>query len=355
MIRDWAEHENVLGPSAESRCEVGNGSRAEALDPTAHSQGGGSVRRGQILYGWRSCKPFLHYCKFILRFENQQLQATTGVTVEEDQSTRSVERQAELERFAERLVVDGGAAGLSIERLAQEAGYSRPTVYRHFSSKEDALRAVILNAVRLGEETFSRFEKPIEGTRREQAMAPFIAIEQVARYHSNTFQVAELFAFDWMRQAAPDDALWKWAELVTSYFRQLEELIDGAFTAGELTLPPKLKPGQVAFHSINLVFGSYTSILKNRITYQLCGQIDPWESVRQALQVYWDGIGWQSLSVDHDYEITHSRILKQVFPEYWLRTEQEKLERQVGLTPSRSSSEPSRIKDDASQSKGEPV
>ena len=197
---------------------------------------------------------------------------------EGENKERSVDldRQAELELLAERMIVSGGLAGFSIERLAQEAGYSRPTVYRHFSSKEDALSAAIVKAVALGEKLFKRLASPIVGNRREQAMAFFVALEQIARFHSNAFEVVEMLGFEWMREATSEDTQWQWAGVIRSSFRELEGALRDASNQGELSFRSELGPADVAFHSITMAFSTYASILRKGVCFQLADASDHW-------------------------------------------------------------------------------
>lgn len=265
--------------------------------------------------------------------------------VEEDNTERSTDprRQAELELLVERILVRDGIGELSIDRLAQEAGYSRPTVYRHFRSKEDAVKAVIIKTIESGEELYGRLAEPLVGNRREQAMAIFVALEQVARFHPDTFQLAEMLAFKWMRRSVPEDTQWQWVAVITSYFRRLEGYLVDSAERGELTYRHGMDGAEVAFHSINMAFGMYTSILTKRVNYHLASLDDDWKSVRTAIHTYWDGLGWQPLSTAFDYEATHERILKDVFPEYWLRVKTELLEEEVKpqeRPPSQSTGEP---------------
>lgn len=259
---------------------------------------------------------------------------------EEDNRGRSLDlnRQVELELLAERMVVDGGLGGLSIDRLAQKAGYSRPTVYRHFSSKEDALSAVVIRAVALGESLFERLSSPVDGNRREQAMALFVAFEQIARFHPNAFEVTEMLAFEWMREATAEDTQWRWVDVITVCFRRLEESVGVAAAQGELTLRGDMSGADVTLHSITMAIGMYAAMVKNRVTYQLANVDDGWKSARMALYTYWDGLGWVPLSADFDYEASHDRILKQLYPEYWLRGQTEALEKEVSLPGSASQS-----------------
>jgi AcrR family transcriptional regulator len=46
-------------------------------------------------------------------------------------------REAQLLDLAERLFIENGYSGFSIEALCTVAGVSRPLVYKHFASKDE--------------------------------------------------------------------------------------------------------------------------------------------------------------------------------------------------------------------------
>ncbi len=248
------------------------------------------------------------------------------------------ERQQALEELAERIVVEQGMEGLSIEKLASKAGFSRPTVYQHFRSKSDALDCVIHNMIAVSKEIFGRLEGGINGPERsrEQALGLFIAYEQLARFHPNTFHVAELLGFPWVQETAPQGSLENYGAIVAGYFSQVADALTLSLGAGQLKLPMSVTPHHVAFHSIVMIYGIFSSILKKRVTYHLAEMPDAWQSARQALHSYWDGCGWQPLSSEFDYEETYEHVLKSAFPEYWLKAHTERLAREVNLGHPRS-------------------
>lgn len=57
------------------------------------------------------------------------------------------ERRARILHAAAELFLDHGFAHTSMDRIAQEAGVSKQTVYAHFNSKEDLYRAVIAHKI----------------------------------------------------------------------------------------------------------------------------------------------------------------------------------------------------------------
>ncbi|MEO1235180.1 MAG: helix-turn-helix domain-containing protein, partial [Planctomycetota bacterium] len=62
--------------------------------------------------------------------------------------TRKQREIADRERLildhARRMLLDGGVASLSMDRLAEAIEYSKGTVYQHFSSKEDVVAALFI-------------------------------------------------------------------------------------------------------------------------------------------------------------------------------------------------------------------
>ena len=58
------------------------------------------------------------------------------------------QRESHLIALAEHMLEQEGFAAFSMERLVRECSYSKGTVYRHFSSKEDCLAEVAIRGQR---------------------------------------------------------------------------------------------------------------------------------------------------------------------------------------------------------------
>jgi len=69
--------------------------------------------------------------------------AARATATEKRQFLRAPARRAQLLEAAERLVEDEGVAALTMERLADRAGVSKPVVYYHFDNRSDVLRALL--------------------------------------------------------------------------------------------------------------------------------------------------------------------------------------------------------------------
>ena len=58
---------------------------------------------------------------------------------------KGTETRAAILAVAERLLVDGGVAGVSLDRVAEAAGITRGAIRRHFRSKNELLLAMAAN------------------------------------------------------------------------------------------------------------------------------------------------------------------------------------------------------------------
>ncbi len=240
-------------------------------------------------------------------------------------------RQGELELVVQRILVENGVSGLSIERIATESGYSRPTIYQHFSGKTEAIEAVAKRCldriVRLTERAAT-----VEGTPRERAFALVIAYEQMARFHPNNFHISEFLSFPWVRKQLPPALAEEHAKIMGNYFERFTDLLREAHGTGTLDLPPEASPEQATFQTIATAFGVYAAIVKKRYAFVLSESADPWRDARSAINALWDGLGWQPYGRPPcDYEAIYEDILKTAFPEYWIKAKTADLAKQVVL------------------------
>ncbi len=249
--------------------------------------------------------------------------------------SRSVEkfalRQAELETLAREIFVRDGISGLSIERIASESGYSRPTVYQHFSSRDGALEVVAENTLASAYSIFSRAEK-VEGNDRERAFAPMLAFGIIARFHTDEFHVNESLGFPWVARHLPESISTAYNQVVKRQFHGIEAAVLRAEASGSLKTHGGLTASQVAFHTIALAYGAYSSIAKNRVSVELAGAVDPWAEAHRAIDVYWDGAGWGPDSQSYDYAASRDKFMREIFPEYWVKAQKERLEGEVAKT-----------------------
>lgn len=92
----------------------------------------------------------------------------TSSTAEQRRSQQRAETRRAILDATEALLVEGGAEGFSIRRLAERCGYAAPTIYHHFGDKPGLVDALLEERFRrLVElaERVSRGREPLEDLR----------------------------------------------------------------------------------------------------------------------------------------------------------------------------------------------
>lgn len=94
----------------------------------------------------------------------------------ESVETPSTPRQEELVDHALALVRESGLPGLTVRRLAQRAGFTEAALYRHFSSKQELLAALMGS---LG----GRLLGPVREIAKDSTRAPAERLTAIVRHH----------------------------------------------------------------------------------------------------------------------------------------------------------------------------
>ena len=90
-------------------------------------------------------------------------------------------KKARLERVARHVLTREGLSGFTMERLAEAAEVSRPTVYQYFTSRQGALAATAASTLTVCNRLFEAAQR-FQGAPREQAMALMTGFEILARF-----------------------------------------------------------------------------------------------------------------------------------------------------------------------------
>ncbi len=231
-----------------------------------------------------------------------------------------------LETAARHVLTREGLSGFTMERLAEAAEVSRPTVYQYFGSREGALAATAGSTIAVCDKLFQASRK-FEGEHREQAMALMMGFEILARFEPDHLETLEFLGMPWVKRVLPAGPLETLNTLVTGFGTRLVELMTESAALGQLQLAAGYTIDAAAFHSLNFYYGVFFAIARGRISYTLYGADRPWELSRRGLHLYWDGIGWCPRAGENDLEPLHDRILRQCFPDYWLKIKTDELKR----------------------------
>ena len=230
------------------------------------------------------------------------------------------QRRRQILEIARDLLIEEGLIGLTFEELARRADVTRQTIYGYFSSHGEILAGVAEQNLAVMTALMER-ASGFEGTYRERVFGLILAYEAMARFETAEFHLMEFLGMPWVRARLPEEVASAFAATVSSYFRKVESLVEGGVNTGELVLREGVTVGNIVFHSLSMSYGIYTSIVKERIVLALSEPKDPWQEAREALQSYWDGIGWAGSRAEIDYSAVAQRFIETVFRDYWIESE----------------------------------
>jgi len=224
---------------------------------------------------------------------------------------KKLDREEELVDLAVAILNVHGFAGLSLEKLTAESRYSKGTIYNHFSSKEDCLSALCIRAISSILDLFRR-ALAFDGCSREKAVAVHYSYQLYARLEPTLFMtvlsskapgVREKTSFE--RQKIIDELEFEVNNFSDAMFRN-------AVADGSLKIPAHLTIETLTFSNWAMSFG--TNILATSAAEaKAVNRLDPNTILLQNIGIVLDGMNWQPLSKDWDYQKTWQRVEREIF------------------------------------------
>lgn len=226
------------------------------------------------------------------------------------------ERQAREQLFlstARQIVREEGIAALTMERIAERCEYSKGTVYKHFTCREDMLLALCVSSLSAMSEMFAN-ALTLPGGSREKVTFLVFAYQMFSRYFPEDFELlVESRHVEIMQKAAPERAAERerFDELLQA---MILAQINTAISLGELQLKPGICPDEVCFGAWALslgilLLGSNPHVMKH------FALPDTSTVLFNQINLLLDGLGWKPLS--HEYDYTQSLTqAEQLFSRY---------------------------------------
>jgi len=203
-----------------------------------------------------------------------------------------------------------GLHALTLPRLAEETGYSKPTIYKYFPTKEDLIAAIAAqsSAIRA-----SYYERAVTFQARPREKLYGLNALNFGFLHPYFREMLDLHINRLNHQAGT--ACQK--ELFENENRVVEivaGVIREAIENGDLKLPERIDEYQILFTLSSTTFGGYvmresdSPVMKkwfDRIRFRdgVFGEI------------VLDGLGWKPLSTEWNYSETKKRFFQEIFPE----------------------------------------
>jgi AcrR family transcriptional regulator len=214
-----------------------------------------------------------------------------------------------------RLLLENGYSGLTMERIAAAAEYSKGTIYNHFPCKEEVV-AELASRVLHGKAVFVERAAVCKGRSRERMAAIGEAAMLFVRLYPEDLRIMQILQSQvFMRKVSQ-----KQRDRVFAQERRVLNAITGvvrdAIAQGDL---PAEKFGgplceELAFGICCLIDGGH-SVMSRHGSIEDLGLKDPCEAIARTLDLLADGSGWRPLSSEIDFNAVRERIRATVFEE----------------------------------------
>lgn len=200
---------------------------------------------------------------------------------------------------ARTVIREEGYHALTMERVAERTEYSKGTVYKHFSCREDLLLALCCNSLANMGDLFKDVLS-LQGQSREKVTFLVLAYQLFARHFPEDFELLlETRHIDIILKASPERAAER--EKFDLVLRALIiAQINEAITVGECRLKPGMSVEEVCFGAWAMSFGILLLTSNPHVTKHFTLP-DTTTVLLNQTNLLLDGLGWQPLSGQHDY------------------------------------------------------
>lgn len=221
------------------------------------------------------------------------------------------ERESELIAISRQLIEQDGISKLTIDKLVAACSYSKGTVYKHFSGKEDLLLAICNCCLQEKDHYFAR-AVAFEGNSREKALAIGLAYLIWARMHPQDLFVLMAASSPAVIECCSEHRLHDRSSSEGQLLCHFSTIMDQALENEELELPFSMKADQVAVALWTTAFGTITLVSAKEGSSEHFGmQLE--RDYFHHCHLVMDGMGWKPLYKNHDYKISLATIAKEIF------------------------------------------
>jgi AcrR family transcriptional regulator len=226
------------------------------------------------------------------------------------QNEARLKREEFMLEHAREISTKEGLHALTLPRLAEQSGYSKPTVYKYFPTQEDLIVAMAAQSTAIRASYYERVVT-FQGRPREKLYG--LNSLNFGFLHTYLREVLDVHINRLNQKASPE----RQKELYENENRIagiMAGIIREAVEIGDVTLPENTSVYQILFALNSMTLGSYVIRESDSKAYKKWfdqGRFLP----GQVGQTFLDGIGWRPLSSEWDYNASIRRFYKEVFPE----------------------------------------
>lgn len=222
------------------------------------------------------------------------------------------QRERYILSVARELLKQYGYTGLTIERVAEASEYSRPTIYQHFSSKEEVIMGIAIESAQERAEAFAMV-RDFDARPREKLYLMGYLLSKLYPQHLESEIVFYVTDVRGRTSPARQRVL---AEREHEAFQIAVDVINEAANKGDFSMPPNMRAENIAFILWSLYLGGFAISNLSKAGLPLENfAIDKYiGSVNFGGDLILDALNWRPLSHEWDYPSTLERAKRELFP-----------------------------------------
>lgn len=216
-------------------------------------------------------------------------------------------------QIARDIIRHEGIPALTMERIAELTEYSKGTVYKHFTCKEDLLCSLCSEALTYLLELTDHMAS-FEGRPRQRLMIVALAYQAFMARFPEQFDLLLTFRNADLRSKASSERLAQVDQNDHTLMGQIAAQIQTAINIGDLTLPEGASIDDICFGAWSLSFGLLSLTQAKELSQALKHLLPDQQALLLHLNALLDGYGWRPLSSEHDYQETLVRAQAHLEP-----------------------------------------
>ena len=213
--------------------------------------------------------------------------------------------------IARQMIVEHGYHGLNMDRIAEQLGISKGTIYNHFSCKEEI---IISLAIETAEQRKSLFQAAAQfrGRPRFRMLAIGQADIRFFQKHTNHFEFERMLRIPSILEKTSEKRQSVMQMCESTCMQIVGGIVRDAIASGDLEITDSMTAEEVVFGLWSLHYGAQNIIASSENLEQI-GLFQPVETMVVHSSRLLDGLGWRPLSSEFDEKKMIEQIQSEVF------------------------------------------
>jgi len=223
-------------------------------------------------------------------------------------------REQELIDAAIELIQQLGSENLTIDKLVAVVPFSKGTVYKHFTSKEDLLLAVSNKALGILSDLFIRASQ-FQGCTRERMLLVSFAYLIYALLHPALFETMLCSKSPTIFGKSSEDRIKQQQALEIRLLGAIHGIVQEGIELSHLVLPDYMDIQQVCFAHWSKGYGTISLLSGEAPPCEASSALILEQELFNQNNLMFDGLQWAPLTKDKDYRIALKEAMSSVFQE----------------------------------------